>query len=77
MKYLVGKGASVQGKDDEGLQPLHHASREGHLEIVKYLVSTGQIDKKMGNEAINVALREGKAKVAKYLTSQGYVNTED
>ena len=50
---------------------------EGHLEIVKYLVSTGKVNKKMGSEAICVALLAGKAKIVEYLTSQGYVITEE
>ena len=41
VKYLVEKGASLQAKNDEGLQPIHSASLGGRLEIVKYLVEKG------------------------------------
>ena len=39
VKYLVGKGASVQAEDNFGRQLLHSAIDKDRLEIVKYLVA--------------------------------------
>jgi len=35
---LLKKGARVTTKDDDSSTPLHHATSNGHLDIVKLLV---------------------------------------
>jgi ankyrin repeat protein len=37
----VEKGFDPKGSDYDGRTPLHLACEEGHLEVVKYLVSVG------------------------------------
>jgi ankyrin repeat protein len=34
-------GLPIDGRDDDGLTPLHHAARNGHLEVVRALVERG------------------------------------
>jgi ankyrin repeat protein len=34
-------GLPVDGRDDNGLTPLHHAARSGHLDVVRELVARG------------------------------------
>jgi ankyrin repeat protein len=41
VKYLVGKGAYKDSKDNNDETPLHLAAWNGHFEIVKYLVENG------------------------------------
>ena len=38
---LVEKGADVTAKDEDGFTPLHHASGQGHLPVVEFLVKKG------------------------------------
>ncbi len=41
MKYLKSVGADINAKYNDGWTPLHLASCNGHLEVVKYLKSVG------------------------------------
>lgn len=41
VRFLVEKGANVRSKDTEGMNALHHASREGHVEVVQLLLKGG------------------------------------
>jgi uncharacterized protein len=42
VKYLVEViGADVNGRDDGGYTPLHHAAARGDVEVINYLVSKG------------------------------------
>ena len=77
VKYLVAEGASVQAKDDEGLQPLHYASRWGNLEIVKYLVGKGaslQAKDMDGLQPLHIAIEKGNLDIVKSLISTGKVS---
>ncbi len=50
---------------------LFWASRDGHLEIVKYLVSLGANIKAKYNQAVVYASENGHLEIVKYLVSQG------
>jgi ankyrin repeat protein len=41
VRLLVQQGADVRSKDGEGMNALHHASREGHVEVVQLLLRGG------------------------------------
>jgi ankyrin repeat protein len=42
VKYLVEViGADINGRDDGGYTPLHHAAARGDVEVINYLVSKG------------------------------------
>lgn len=41
IKKLVELGANVNGSEKSEIQPLHHASAAGNLDVVEYLVSHG------------------------------------
>ena len=42
VKYLIEViGADVNGRDDGGYTPLHHAAARGDVEVINYLVSKG------------------------------------
>ncbi|CAK4372692.1 unnamed protein product, partial [Aphanomyces euteiches] len=38
VKYLIGKGASVNSRDNNGQTPLHLASKNGFLDVINYLL---------------------------------------
>jgi len=38
VKLLISKGVDINVKDDEGLTPLHHAIKEGHTELARFLI---------------------------------------
>ncbi|XP_064407988.1 histone-lysine N-methyltransferase EHMT2 isoform X2 [Latimeria chalumnae] len=44
MKYLVRRGACVYTMEQDGSTCLHHAAKSGNLEMVHFLLSTGQVD---------------------------------
>ena len=50
--------------DTDGRTPLHHASGNGHLELVEWLVEQGA---EPSREALRAAQEEGHSKVAKLL----------
>ncbi len=67
-------GADIHAKNKYCTTPLHSASYEGHLEVVKYLKSVGaDIHAKTNNgyTPLNVASRNGHLEVVKYLKSVG------
>lgn len=41
VKFLLGKGASIDAANKEGITPLHTAVIKGHVEIVKHLLKKG------------------------------------
>lgn len=82
VKLLILKGAvDVNTKDKLGSTALINASSEGHLEIVKFLVSKGadlNIKNKYGYTALMKAANEGHLEVVKFLVKSGAdVNIKD
>jgi ankyrin repeat protein len=74
VKYLVEeKGADVKAVDVYGNTPLHRASQNGHLDVVKYLVEKGadfQAVDKVGDTPLHDASYYGKLDVVKYLVEK-------
>ena len=70
IKFLVGRGADVNGKDDEGLAPLHFVES---LDVAKFLVSAGaDVNVRTGWEEGLTPLHTTKAAdVAEFLISAG------
>jgi ankyrin repeat protein len=80
---ILGKrkrqGANIEAKDNAGNTPLHDASWNGHLPVVKALRSGGaNILARTNYEGllpIHQAVSEGNSAVAKYLLQQLYATT--
>ena len=41
---LADFGADVNAKDNNGVTPLHHAGKNGHVEVIKVLVTMSGAD---------------------------------
>ena len=83
-EVLLGAGASVEAFCDdsitsisEGITPIHLASREGHLDVVKSLRETGsapvdlQDKEKRGRTPLYYAAENGQSQVVRYLVDSG------
>lgn len=67
VKLLVERGASVRSRDSEGMTALHHASREGHIEVVRLLLKHGALimeQDKSGDSALDLAEDHSRTDVA-------------
>lgn len=75
IKRLIGKeDIDVNFQDELGRTALMWASWEGHLNVVKYLISQGagvNIQDDVGWMALMFASRNGHFKVVEYLVNQG------
>jgi hypothetical protein len=75
VKSAVGQGAAVDFKGQSGFTPLNAAARNGHLEIVKYLVEHGaDIDKSDNSRdktPLLAASFKGHFDIVKYLVEKG------
>jgi ankyrin repeat protein len=73
--YLLSKGASVNVQNEEGWSPLHAAASEGHLDIVKEMVSkfNAQVDiqNDAGTTPLFQAASSGRVETCKYLIEKG------
>ena len=66
--------------DHSGETPLHTASRNGHLSVVKYLISRGADVNKADNSGytpLHTASMDGHLPVVEYLMSHGDLNPAD
>ena len=55
---LIENGANINAKDKYGYTPLMWVSKEGYLNIAKYLIETGadvNVENKWGNIALTIA----------------------
>ena len=70
----------VVASDDEGMTPLHSASFNGHIEVVKYLIEQchANVEEKdnSGWTPLHYASVNGQIEVAKYLIEQCHANVE-
>ena len=75
------KGLNVDIRDGNGDTALHKAVREGHLQVIQVLVSSGadvDMKNKFGNTALHWAAHEGHLQVVQHLLSSGAdVNVKD
>ncbi|XP_068213418.1 protein fem-1 homolog C-like [Palaemon carinicauda] len=74
VKYLVSKGANVNGLTDSSSTPLSLACSRGSLDIVKVLVQNGaniEVTDYHGSTCLMLASSNGHVKVVKYLLSVG------
>jgi ankyrin repeat protein len=71
---LIREGADSYGVTPDGCTLLMVASREGHLEVVKYLTQTCGLEADVtdifGNTALSMACACGRLKVARYLIKE-------
>jgi ankyrin repeat protein len=71
-------GANIEAKTNQGNTPLHFASGQGHLVVVKALLSGGAdilAANIAGRLPIHIAVDKGKSKVAKCLLQHCYATT--
>jgi ankyrin repeat protein len=68
---LLGRGAAVNDPNNRGVAPLHMASREGHLEVVRLLLEHGadlNAYNKAGQTPSDVASLYGKQEIVQLLS---------
>jgi ankyrin repeat protein len=74
----TSRGANIRAKDICGNTPLHSASAEGHLALVKALISDGADIRAVNQDGklpMNQAVTYGKSVVVKYLLQHFYATT--
>ena len=75
VRYLVGQGAVMTARDNEGETALIAAAKVGHLEVVRYLVGQGADVTARDNEGetalLWAAFPGGHLEVVRYLVGQG------
>lgn len=73
-KWLKEQGVDVGEKDSNGWTPLHHALRNGQLEVVKWLKEQGAdiCEKtKYGSSAMDLASQNGHSDLIRWLQEHG------
>jgi hypothetical protein len=73
---MAASGCRLDGQDYDGRTPLHVATSEGQLHVVKFLVSKGvalNVLDRWGGTPLSDALRHGHTHVAAFLQSKGAV----
>lgn len=82
IKRLKTKRANLLGADYDGRTALHIAAKHGHLDVVKYLVSTidainVNVQDSQHNTPYTEALKASQGEVAEFLLSKGATNLND
>ena len=76
----IKHGIDKEAVDDEKWTALHYAVTNGHLEIVKYLIETCQVNKgakdNRGWTALHFAIHFGSLEMVKYLIETCHLDTE-
>eukprot|EP00911_Craspedida_sp_UC1_P000199 UC1_evm4s153 len=73
-KQLSARGVVVNLQDGRGWTALHWASKEGHLDVIKFLLSKGaelDIKNTFGDTPLHKARQWGQAIAGDYLEEQG------
>ena len=74
VEYLVGSGADVNAKYNDGSTALHKAAWEGHLDVVEFLVGAGadvHARTNGGQTALHWAADDGHLDVVEFLVGAG------
>lgn len=74
VKYLLSKGAAVNGRDSDGQSALHEAAVRGFDDVVEVLLQAGadaKAEDKRGNTPFGAALFNGHVDVAEMLLKAG------
>jgi len=74
VKWLIGCGANINTRDDNGFSALHIATQESHIEMVSYLLQNGadvNIQDKFGNTPIMRTNRATPAELLRILLENG------
>jgi ankyrin repeat protein len=79
IKILINAGADINARTEYGFTPLYLAAANGHLEIVKLLMSKGAIHMSCEDNdyPIDMAAQQGHLEVAKLLISHGATVTDN
>ncbi len=57
VQYLVENGLDVNAKNGHGDLPIHYAAKHGYLDVVKYLVESGALQK-IGDDFWDVKMEQ-------------------
>lgn len=74
VKDLVERGADVRAEDEDGVTPLHRASRWARLDVVEYLIAQGadmEAKNDQGKTPLYGASGSGHLDVVEYLITHG------
>lgn len=75
VQELVSQGVNPSSKNVDNRSPLHLASSEGHLDVVKYLIEEKKVDVNVGDRHGNTPLFEAQVgehqEVVDYIKSKG------
>ena len=80
---LIHNGAKIDMKGFGGMMPIHHATQEGLLEVVKYIIEEYHIDVNIredhGYTPLHIAAMNGRIDIVKYLIEECHadINAKD
>ena len=77
---MIEQGGDINVKTNYGSTPLHNASYQGHLEIVKYLLSKGankEIRRSDGDSPLDFAKEKKYKEIIYLLTDKSLLNNSD
>jgi len=75
VKTLLSQGVDINVKDDGGLTPLHHAIKEGHMELARFLIDHGADleakERKWDYTPLLYAVQFGNTEIVEVLVNKG------